>query len=80
MLEDKKFELKDEDLDSVSGGAFVYKDTTGDGIKDTCEVEGIGTYHCNAQSKTNIINLYLKNQDKSLEEIVQMAINLGYIW
>ncbi len=80
MLEDKKFELKDEDLDSVSGGAFIYKDTTGDGVKDTCEVEGVGTFHCNAQSKDNITRLFLQNQTMPLNDLVELAISLGYIW
>lgn len=82
MLDDKKFELKDEDLDDVSGGAFVYKDTDGNGTADTCEIEGAGTYHCNGNSKYNIIRLCVdpKNKNATLEDIVQQALALGYIW
>lgn len=82
MLEDKKFELKDEDLDNIAGGAFIYRDTDGNGTADSCEIEGAGTFHCNGNSKYNIIRLCVdpKNEGKSLEEIVQMALDLGYIW
>lgn len=80
MFDAKKFELNDEDLDNVSGGTFNYMDTTGDGVKDTCKVDGVGTYHCNAQSKANIITLYLQNQNLSPAELVELAIAKGYLW
>lgn len=81
-MDDHRYELKDEELDNISGGAFIYRDTDGNGTADSCEVEGVGSFHCNASSKYNIIRLCVdpKNEGKSLEELVQMALDLGYIW
>lgn len=80
MLEDKKFELNDEDLDNVAGGAFNYYDTDGNGDKDTCKIDGYGTYHCNAASKSNITLLILQNPGCSVQQIIDMAIEKKYLW
>ena len=73
-------ELTEDDLDSVNGGAWNYHDTDGNGSMDTVVIDGIGTYSCNGSTKGNVIMLILQNPNLSNSEIVELALDRGYIW
>ena len=73
-------ELNEDDLDNVSGGAWNYYDTDGNGSADTVTIDGIGTYKCNGSTKNNVIMLIVRNPGLSNAEIVSLALEKGYIW
>jgi len=77
----ERVQLKDQDLEDVVGGAFVFY-TSRDTGEQLCYVEGIGVYRpTDSMSKRNISIMCarLENNGKSQQELFQMAVDAGYL-
>ena len=76
-MEDKnmaRVELNEQDTEQVVGGAFTYYE---DGTDYKCDIDGYGTVYAKYSAKRTVTKIYLANKDKSVAEIVQMAMDAG---
>lgn len=77
-----RVELKEQELDSVIGGAFVYNThTNADGSEYmTCRVNEGNTYYCSENAKRKI-SLYIMNNDNvTVQDVVDYALETGVFW
>lgn len=72
-----RMQLTDAELDLVFGGAWNYYD---DGDQKMCHVDNYGTWKCTQDAASKIRKLKAQNMDKTVQDIINMAISLGYFW
>lgn len=75
---ENRYELNEDDLDQVIGGAFNYYTNPDDTMY--CVVDGAGTYNCTENAKDKISAYIVTHRGCTLQEVIDYALNKGYFW
>ena len=69
-------QLTDNQLESVTGGAFNFYSRDG---QLQCYVDGVGTFNCNEKASNWIVS-EMSRTGAALEQVVASAVEQGLFW
>lgn len=73
-----RVEINEQDLENVVGGAFNFRYNSKG--KYICVVDDIGVYYAKETAKRQICIYDIQNPGLSEQELVDWAIDQGYLW
>ena len=74
----ERYELNEQDLELVMGGAFRFKEDENGNM--LCKVDNIGMYHATDNAKRKIAEYIATQEPETPQQVVDWAISQNYLW